>query len=426
MSRLRRMAAPLALVVGGGLLAAAPAAEAAPVACDTTSTAYTYVVTYQPGTRASAVDKELAAKCGTKVAYYGEIGVAIASSRNADFQQKIGVYRAYSGGKDVASAGAARSSLGAVRTLEDTQSVAAAGDLSAQQWDMKAIHAPEANKKYQGSRAVTVGVLDSGIDATHPALKAAISPSESAGCITGAPDLTPAVVGADDVRPRNARRGHDRGQGPGGGLHGHRAGCSSGVGEGRQRRRLHLPGVRGLRLRLGGEARLPGDEQQLLHRPGHVLLLPRAGRRGGVRSGPPRDHLLDAPRSPEHLGGGQLGLRHDNADNGPEPPPPGGFVVRHPAQGDRRSGDGVLGGLRGHEVVLQQLRRDRRNGSGWRLLADPAHRQPARRARCHQRSSAASTARSAAPRWRPHTRRASRRCWRPGSGASHRSCCPGS
>ncbi|WP_326946127.1 S8 family serine peptidase [Amycolatopsis sp. NBC_01307] len=192
MSRLRRMAAPLALVVGGGLLAAAPAAEAAPVACDTTSTAYTYVVTYQPGTRASAVDKELAAKCGTKVAYYGEIGVAIASSRNADFQQKIGVYRAYSGGKDVASAGAARSSLGAVRTLEDTQSVAAAGDLSAQQWDMKAIHAPEANKKYQGSRAVTVGVLDSGIDATHPALKAAISPSESAGCITGAPDLTPA------------------------------------------------------------------------------------------------------------------------------------------------------------------------------------------------------------------------------------------
>ncbi len=194
MSRLRRMAAPLVLAVGGGLFAAAPAAEAAPAACDTTSTPYTYVVTYQPGTRASAVDKELAAKCGTKVAYYAPIGVAIASSRNADFQQKIGVYRAYSGGKDVASQGAAASarSLGAVRTLEDTRSVAAAGDLSAQQWDMKAIHAPEANKIYQGSRAVTVGVLDSGIEATHPALKAAIDPAASAGCITGAPDLTPA------------------------------------------------------------------------------------------------------------------------------------------------------------------------------------------------------------------------------------------
>jgi subtilisin family serine protease len=191
MSRLRRMAAPLVLVVGGGLFAAAPAAEAAPAACDTTSTPYTYVVTYQPGTLASAVDKELAAKCGTKVAYYPEIAVAIASSRNADFQQKIGVYRAYSGGKDVASAASARS-LRSVRTLEDTQSVAAAGDLSAQQWDMRAIHAPEANKIYQGSRAVTVGVLDSGIDATHPALAAAVSASASAGCVTGAPDLSPA------------------------------------------------------------------------------------------------------------------------------------------------------------------------------------------------------------------------------------------
>ncbi|WP_410616208.1 S8 family peptidase [Amycolatopsis sp. lyj-109] len=193
MSRLRRMAAPLVLAVGGGLFAVAPAAEAAPAACDTTSTPYTYVVTYQPGTRASAVDKELAAKCGTKVVYYAPIGVAIASSRNADFQQKIGVHRAYSGARDVAfPASSARTSLGAVRTLEDTRSVAAAGDLSALQWDMKAIHAPEANKIYQGSRAVTVGVLDSGIEATHPALKAAVDARSSAGCVTGAPDLSPA------------------------------------------------------------------------------------------------------------------------------------------------------------------------------------------------------------------------------------------
>jgi subtilisin family serine protease len=194
MSRLRRLLVPAALVsvVAGGLAAPASAAAAPAVACDTTSTPFSYVVLYQPGSPQFVVDTELRAKCGAKVAYYPEIGVAVASSRNADFAQRVGVNRAYSGGKDVASRAAGVSARSAVRDLEATQRVAGDEDLSAQQWDMRAIHAPEANKVDQGSRSVTVGVLDSGIDAKHPALAKAVDAGSSAGCVTGAPDRTPA------------------------------------------------------------------------------------------------------------------------------------------------------------------------------------------------------------------------------------------
>jgi subtilisin family serine protease len=191
MSRIRRWLLPAlaALTVTGGSVLVAPSADAAPLPCDTASTAYNYVVLYAPHTPQTLVDSELRAKCGSKVAYYPEIGVAVANSSNADFAQRIGAYRAYSGSRDVAVPSAARMALDG----EQTTAVATATDLSAQQWDMRAIHAPEANKVNPGSKAVTVGVLDSGIDATHPALRDAVDAETSAGCLTGAPDPAPAA-----------------------------------------------------------------------------------------------------------------------------------------------------------------------------------------------------------------------------------------
>jgi subtilisin family serine protease len=197
MSRIRRWLAPtVAAVATAGLLAApvanAAPAEAAQAVCDTTSDAYSYVVLYNPHTPQFVVDKELKAKCGTKVTYYSEIGVAVATSRNANFAQLIGVYRAYSGDREVAipptAAASRRSAAVTQRQLEETAEVVVADDLSAQQWDMRAIHAPEANKINPGSKSVTVGVLDSGIDPAHPALTAAVDKKASAGCLTGAPD----------------------------------------------------------------------------------------------------------------------------------------------------------------------------------------------------------------------------------------------
>lgn len=200
--RTRLLPAAAAMAMGASAVLLAPTAAAAPAdqaACDTTSPLYSYVVLYQQGTSQSDVDSELAAECGDRVAYYPEIGVAVATSRNADFAERIGVFRAYSGEREIAepptsSAAAAQSAARASAVedadLERTAEVTADGDLGDQQWDMRAIHAPEANAINPGSRSVTVGVIDSGIEATHPGLRHAVDPTASAGCLSGAPDTS--------------------------------------------------------------------------------------------------------------------------------------------------------------------------------------------------------------------------------------------
>jgi subtilisin family serine protease len=194
--RTRLLPAAAAMAMGASAVLLTPAAAAAPAAtaaCDTTSPQYSYVVLYQQGASQSDVDSELAAECGERVAYYPEIGVAVATSRDADFAERIGVFRAYSGEREIAeppTTSAARATLADNADLERTTEIAADGDLSDQQWDMRAIHAPEANAINPGSRSVTVGVIDSGIEATHPGLRHAVDPDTSAGCLTGAPDTS--------------------------------------------------------------------------------------------------------------------------------------------------------------------------------------------------------------------------------------------
>ncbi|SFQ23125.1 Subtilase family protein [Amycolatopsis arida] len=190
----------VALGASGVLTAPVAAAEPAAAACDPTSPRYTYVVIYQPHTPEPRVTDELRRHCGERVAYYREIGVAVAASRDADFAERIGVFRAYSGEREIAeppttAAASARAAARAAadKEVERTTEVAATQDLSAQQWDMRAIKAPEANAVNPGSKAVTVGVVDSGIEPTHPALVASLRPEVSAGCVTGAADPSPAA-----------------------------------------------------------------------------------------------------------------------------------------------------------------------------------------------------------------------------------------
>ncbi|MGO1049451.1 S8 family peptidase [Crossiella sp. CA198] len=186
MSATRRWSTALAAtaLIGGALGAAPAAAEPAAAPCDPSGTAYRHVVLFTPGTPEWAATREISRKCGKTDSYYREIGVAVAASADPTFESRFTLERAYSAEK------AAKALAATSRLVAPTAEVSARGvteDLSPRSWDMRQIKADEANKINVGSRRVVVGVLDSGVDADHPDLKAAVDPALSAGCTTGHP-----------------------------------------------------------------------------------------------------------------------------------------------------------------------------------------------------------------------------------------------
>ncbi|MFJ5925228.1 S8 family peptidase [Kitasatospora sp. NPDC092948] len=199
--RIRRsavLAAGLALITAGAL--AGPAAGAA-VAADTSagaSAATGQPMNYVVNTKANhgqtkKAEREIEAAGGTVVASYEQIGVVIARSSAPGFAAKLRQ------SKTIDSVGASRTagiqaSADVEATVEETAASAATADgtepLWANQWDMKQIGVDVAHRTTLGSRNVVVGVLDSGIDATHEDLAANVDASLSASCLSGAPDTS--------------------------------------------------------------------------------------------------------------------------------------------------------------------------------------------------------------------------------------------
>ncbi|MEU7055451.1 S8 family serine peptidase [Streptomyces sp. NPDC046197] len=178
---------------------AAPGAPAATQAADAPTLAY--VVNAKPDRRTiESVQKAITAAGGTVVVAYDRIGVIVVHSSNPDFARQMRAVRG------VQSAGATRTTPvtaagttdeGAVQYLSKAEAAkaekASAGDsepLEADQWDLRAIGADQAAKINPGSRNVTVAVIDTGVDDTHPDIAPNFSPSQSANCVSGKADTT--------------------------------------------------------------------------------------------------------------------------------------------------------------------------------------------------------------------------------------------
>ena len=176
-----------------------------------------------PG-QTTVVSKAVRKAGGVVVQAWPQIGVVVAHSDRADFRTDV----ARAAGNALDSVGATRSvavSEGTPSDLSATWGKGASGykqgakkdwngDLPAEaspavtadpnegvQWNMQMIKAPQAQQVTDGSRNVVVGVLDSGIEASHPDLAANIDAADSVSCVdAGRPDTTPTdVVGQQEL-----------------------------------------------------------------------------------------------------------------------------------------------------------------------------------------------------------------------------------
>jgi subtilisin family serine protease len=211
-SRRRRVLAlpvGLALTVSLGFLPTGAASAAtdgpsAPAATD--GPKLSYVVNTHGGHFTGAVRKAIGKAGGTVVTTYDRIGVIVATSQNPDFAKTVRKVRG------VDSAGATRTSPLPAQSTTDTgtprevsaEEIAAAtakakadraaggaaapDPLEPLQWDLPAIKADRAHEKTLGSGKVTVGVIDTGVDDTHPDIAPNFDRGASVNCVSGKPD----------------------------------------------------------------------------------------------------------------------------------------------------------------------------------------------------------------------------------------------
>jgi subtilisin family serine protease len=127
---------------------------------------------------------------GTIVATYDAIGVAVAHSDSSTFRDNLIKDSRIDG---VSATPALATRLNDDTAVDDASTTALTATLTNRQWDMDQIQAPAARAINSGSRSVTVGDIDTGLDYTHPNLAPNVDFSKSVSCIGGVPNTSPAA-----------------------------------------------------------------------------------------------------------------------------------------------------------------------------------------------------------------------------------------
>jgi subtilisin family serine protease len=208
-SRTRRLSAGLAVVALAFAGAGTAAAHAAPLSPSATATAaaepgilMNYVVNTKPvPIHIDRTEQAIEAAGGKVVQSYGDLGVVIAQSTSPTFRTDVKLGK---NGKSVQTVGATRTAAvsegpvgvakaaGTAKGLQANEAAPALDPREGEQWDMVQIKADQAHKITDGTNRVLVGVVDSGVDDTHPDLAPNFDADDSVNCINnGVPDTTP-------------------------------------------------------------------------------------------------------------------------------------------------------------------------------------------------------------------------------------------
>ena len=209
--RMRALAVPLGLALTASLgflpnAATAASQDSAPAAAASADgPLLSYVVNTKPGhATVGKVKKAIAKAGGTVVIAYEQIGVIVVHSANPRVRR-----RSCGRCAGVQSAGATRTAplkaqgttdVGKPQKVDLPKSQLKAAGKAAKangeepleplQWDLPAIKADKAAKVNPGSKKVTVAVIDTGVDDTHPDLSPNFSAKQSANCVGGVADTT--------------------------------------------------------------------------------------------------------------------------------------------------------------------------------------------------------------------------------------------